>query len=136
MFRRIDPIPHALLDSELASVIPTRELRTLERRGTTVHLAEGREAIRQRQIGRECMIVADGTFAVTRDGATVAELRAGDVMGELALFTGRPRNATVTATTDSVVYAFNRGEFISLLGECPTLAGLLRAAADDRALVG
>jgi CRP/FNR family cyclic AMP-dependent transcriptional regulator len=132
MFRRTNPVPTALKESELASLIPLRELRIIERRGTMVSMSAGRSAIREGEIGRECMIIVEGGFAVTSNGVPLASLGAGDVVGEMALFAKRPRTATVTAEIDSLVYAFNPREFVSLLEECPTLAVIVRADADER----
>jgi CRP-like cAMP-binding protein len=132
MFRRIDPIPQPLLESELAAALPVKELRAIERRGTAVRFGAGRLAMRENEIGRECMMVATGSFAVERAGDGVAVLRPGMVMGEVALLTGKPRNATVTALEDSLVYAYNRREFTSLLHECPELAAIVRADAEAR----
>ena len=53
-------------------------------------------------------------------------------MGEVALLAGGSRNATVTALDESAVYAYNRREFTSLLRECPTFAGLVREAMQER----
>lgn len=133
MFRRINPVPESLLKSRLAPLIPAEELRTLHRRGTAVRMATGREAMVENRVGRECMVVVEGSFKVERDGKWIADLLPGDFMGEIALLKNRTRNATVTATQDSVVYAFNPREFSSLLRECPALDAYVRSAAEDRA---
>ena len=132
MFRRIDPVPAALRESELASQIPRRELQTLERLGTMIMMTAGRVAIREDEIGRECMVIVEGNFQVTKHDERLASLGAGDVVGEMALFTNRPRTATVTAENDGVVYAFSRREFASLLENCPALAVIVRADAAER----
>ncbi len=136
IFRRIDPIPAELLASPLAASIPSAELRSIERRGTTVSLAAGREITREAEIGRECVIVVTGSFAVERDGVEVAVIKPGAVVGEIALLTNQPRNATVTAREDSLVYAFNRAEFFSLLDACPKLATMIYSEAVQRSLAG
>ena len=136
MFRRSDPIPASLRESEMAAALPARELRLLERRGTVVPFGAGRSAMREGEVGRECMLVVSGSFAVERNGEGVAVLRPGMVMGELALMTNEPRNATVTAMEPSAVYAFNRREFISLLSECPTFAEIVTADAQSRSTSG
>ncbi len=127
MFRRPGPIPSSLLESDLATAIRPKELREVERRGTAVRFEAGRDAMREGEVGRECMIVIRGSFAVERGGRGVGVLQPGIVMGEVALLTMQPRNATVTALEDSEVYAFNRREFISLMNECPRLAALVHA---------
>ena len=135
MFRRIAPIATPLRESRLATAVPARELHILQRSGTAVRFAEGRHAMIEDGVGRECMVVLDGSFTVERDGERVAELHAGDFMGEIALLTRRPRNATVTAAQDSTVLAFNRREFTSLLRNCPAIADFVHAGVDERSLV-
>ncbi|GJM36782.1 MAG: hypothetical protein DHS20C19_01490 [Acidimicrobiales bacterium] len=135
MFRRPVTIPTPLAASELGQTIPADELRVLSTLGTEIRFAAGRVAMTEDAVGRECMLVIDGSFAVERLGERVAELRAGDFMGEVALLTGQPRNATVTALEDSTAHAFSRREFSSLLGRCPTIAARVNAAAKQRTLV-
>lgn len=62
-------------------------------------------------------------------------LKAGEHFGEAALFTDRPRSATVQAATDVEVWALDRGMFQQLMGEEPALCahllqGLLREHLD------
>ena len=135
MFRRISQIPSPFIDSDLAHAVPARELHVLQSIGTAVRIAAGRSAMVEDAIGRECMVVVDGSFVVERNGERIAELGVGDFMGEIALLTDQPRNATVTATQDSTVYAFNRREFTSLLSECPAISARVLEAADQRLLV-
>jgi CRP-like cAMP-binding protein len=135
MFRRLSYIPASLAESHLADLVPLHELQMLEQHGTTVRIVTGDQVIRKDAIGRECMVVVDGAFAVQRDGELIAELQAGDFMGEVALLTSRPRNATVTALEDSSVCVFNPREFSSLLDVCPAIAAHVRAIVGERALV-
>ncbi|HUW04472.1 MAG TPA: cyclic nucleotide-binding domain-containing protein [Acidimicrobiales bacterium] len=135
MFRRSDHIPESLASSPLASMVPLRELRALDRRGTSVRVATGHTVMQEAGIGRECMVVIDGSFLVHRGDQVIAELASGDFIGEGSLLTDRPRSATVTASQDSTVHAFNPREFRSLLSECPTIAAHVRAVADERSLV-
>lgn len=136
MFRTKHPLPASILDSDLARIVPENELRLLDQIGTMVEIKPGRTVIRQDSAGREAMVVINGSLTVTRDGETIAELQAGDIAGEVALITGGLRNATVTADDDSVVlYAFNRGEFSTLLDSCPAFAGHAAKTAEQRVLV-
>jgi CRP-like cAMP-binding protein len=132
MFRRTDPIPAPLRTSDLASALPARELRLVERRGTLVPFSAGRTAMREGEVGRECMLVVSGSFTVERDGEGIAVLQPGMIMGEIALLTQAPRNATVTSMEPSTVYAFNRREFISLLDECPVFSRIVQSGAQER----
>jgi CRP/FNR family transcriptional regulator, cyclic AMP receptor protein len=76
----------------------------------------------QGQVGRELFIILDGIASVTRDGQPVAMATSGDVVGELAVITGEPRNATVVAETDLRMLVLTRGGLNKLLDEIPGLA--------------
>lgn len=131
-FQRISRISASLAQSQLAETVPLRELQVLERLGTAIPFAAGREAMAEDGFGRECMVVLDGSFTVERGGEWIADLEPGDFMGEVALLTRQPRNATVTAAEDSMVYAFSRREFSSLLRECPVLSTRVHHTAEER----
>ena len=61
-----------------------------------LQLADGRELMREGARGREFFVVIDGELEVRRKSRKVATLGRGNFVGEIALITGRPRNATVT----------------------------------------
>ena len=91
----------------------------------------GRMLMRQGARGRELIVLVDGEATVERDGATIAVRHGGDFLGELALVTGRPRTATVTATTDLQTLVIDGRSFDRLLRDVPTLAAkVLRAVAE------
>ena len=65
-------------------------------------------------------------------------MRAGDVIGERAVISGRPRAASVSATTDGQVLRINADSFRSLLADCPRFAVAVkeRDAARERRVGG
>ncbi|RME62916.1 MAG: Crp/Fnr family transcriptional regulator, partial [Nitrospirae bacterium] len=65
----------------------------------------------------------------TTDGKEVllATLKEPEMFGEIALFDGQPRTATVVARTDCEILKLTRGEFIELIREKPaTLFNLVK----------
>lgn len=133
MFTRKDPIHPSLLASELALTVPANELEVLDRLATTIQIAAGDEIMQANEFGRECFIVIDGGFDVQLDDASIA-VGPGAVIGEMALLTLKPRNATVTATVDSSVYVLNRSEFSTVLDTCPKLSRYVLDGALRRAV--
>jgi len=115
-------ITEHLLRIPLFAGCSTRDLDRLARATDEVTLSMGTALTRQGDIGREAFVLLSGTAEVQRDGATVAELGPGAVIGELALLDGGPRTATVVATTDVGVIVLNRPAFNAVLDEIPTLA--------------
>jgi CRP/FNR family transcriptional regulator, cyclic AMP receptor protein len=76
----------------------------------------------QGEVGFEMFILVEGAAAVTRDGEHVATVAAGDVVGELAVLSGHPRNATVVAETELRVLVLTQRGLNQLLDDIPGLA--------------
>ena len=71
----------------------------------------------------DCMyVVIDGGVHVTRDGRFVAELGPGEFFGEMALFNGETRMATVSAAGRSRLIRIERHDVLELMAEQPGLA--------------
>ena len=74
------------------------------------------------ETGARYYVVADGELNVSIGGV----LRRGDGFGEIALLRDIPRTATVTASTDSRLYALEKDDFLTAVTGHP----VARAAAD------
>jgi len=80
----------------------------------------GVNAIRQGDMGDNLYVVESGTFTVYVNDKQVATRGKGTCFGELALMYNSPRAATVTATTDCIVWVVDRFTFrrvVTDLGE-------------------
>ena len=108
------------------------ELEAVARVADELRLPAGRVLMRQGAPGRELIVLVDGEATVERDGATIAVRRSGDFLGELALVTGRPRTATVIATTDLHTLVIDRLSFDRILRDVPTLATKVLKAVAER----
>jgi putative ABC transport system ATP-binding protein len=90
----------------------------------------GEKIIRQGEIGDKFYIIEAGEVEVsgTKDGKAFAgaKLKEGDFFGEVALLTGAPRNATVTARTDVQVLTLAKEHFDEALKRSKTLEEQLR----------
>jgi CRP-like cAMP-binding protein len=77
-------------------------------------------------------VVIDGTLEVSRDGeGNLAEVGAGQVVGEIALLSNQPRSATVSAGSPVRVLRIGGGDFVELLERMPLLwLKVTRALAD------
>ena len=130
-FLRKSPVPERLRKSEFAASLPKSELRRLDQIATVIDVAEGHRIITEATPGRECFVVVDGAFTVEGPGIK-ATIGAGEITGELALLTGRQRNASVSATIDSAVYVMHPREFATLLSEAPQFCRQVVTAASER----
>ncbi len=99
---------------------------------TEVKIEAGQVLARQGEIGREFVILLEGSVEVTLDGNVIGVRGAGDYVGEIALLDNRPRTATVTAKTDVVAEVLNRREFTSLLTDAPELSSQIIATIARR----
>src|SRR5688572_20509697 len=82
-------------------------------------LPAGDVLVREGEAGDSLYVVASGRLEVSVDGKTVRTLSRGDVVGELALLTTRPRTATVRAVRDSELAVIGRDAFQELLVRHP-----------------
>ena len=108
------------------------ELEAVSRVADELTFPAGRVLMRQGSPGRELIVLVQGEVTVEQDGATIAVRRDGDYVGELALVTGRPRTATVTAATDLQALVLDRMSFERLLRDVPTIAVKVLQAVAER----
>jgi CRP/FNR family transcriptional regulator, cyclic AMP receptor protein len=112
------------------------ELAMIRRNLTQLHVPAGRVLMEEGGPGDQFMIIAEGAATVTQGGRTIATLGPGDLVGEMALLDDDRvvrRNATVTVSSDAVVYAGSRAEFRLILSTVPTVARKVRQTAEARA---
>ena len=77
-----------------------RELEAIDRLVDDIDVNAGDVLVREGAPGRESFVVVAGEATVTVDGRQVAVLGPGDFFGEMSILDpGRPRSATVTAST-------------------------------------
>ena len=84
-------------------------------------MARGEVLVEEGTVGREFVVIADGTAVVTVGGETIARVGPGDFVGEVAMLDRGYRTASVVAETDMVVEICGTSEFAALLAGAPTL---------------
>lgn len=97
---------------------------------TLVTFPAGHVLVEQGARNAQFVLVEQGTLSVTRDGVTVAQLGAGEFVGELSLLGDGRANATVTTLTDVQAYVSSSVEFDALLRS--TLGETIQAEAARR----
>lgn len=104
-----------------------KELEKLERRAHHRQYDPGQTIVREGEGGIAFFVIVSGKVRVsqrTADGQE-RELRTlgpGDSFGEMALFTDRPRSATITAVEPTECLALSRLEFLDELRKAPEVA--------------
>ncbi len=122
---------------ELIKAVPlfahcsNKELDALTSEFDEVAVGGGKALTTQGEPGREFVVIVDGTAEVTKDGRRVNLLGAGDFLGEIALLSGGPRTATVTATSDVDLLVLTSRSFARVTKEMPSVqANVLKALSE------
>lgn len=135
----------SLLDSvDFFKVLGEEGLSVLRRRARYEIYAAGEKVCVQGQPGDSFYIIRRGRLQVTKvdeDGEVIvsAEMRAGQYFGEMALLTGEPRSATVSAITDAELLRLRKEDLRALLTENTKVEEMLsevlaqRKIKDDQA---
>jgi CRP-like cAMP-binding protein len=100
------------------------------RRVVEVPVTAGEPVVRQGDPADRFYIIESGAFTVTQAGPSgepvvLRQLGPDAVFGELGLLNQTPRTATVTASTDGLLLALDRDDFLALVGAGGPLRGRL-----------
>ncbi|MBV0913940.1 patatin-like phospholipase family protein [Anianabacter salinae] len=112
--------PDALAARELYDVLKTAdgvldalERLTVPRQGVLIEQGSDADAL---------YLVETGRFEVRRNDIVLAEIGPGETAGEIGLFTGGPRTASVIAARDSTVLKLSAQEYRAACAENPDFA--------------
>jgi CRP-like cAMP-binding protein len=120
--RRLDDYEARLANVPLFRACSKQDLRLIARLADSDTCQAGDVLVREGRRGNELFVIVNGEAEVSRDGSTVATLKAGDYFGELAVLSPGPRSATVTATTDMEVLIVTPRELAVLISDVPLFA--------------
>ena len=112
---------HLLAGVPLFVQLGKHELQRVGQLADVLDLPAGRILMRQGERGAEAVVIVEGRASVERDGHLLYEAGPGDVLGEMALLSDRPRIATVTLLTDTRLLVLARREFDALMTEMPSV---------------
>ncbi|MGZ5063427.1 MAG: Crp/Fnr family transcriptional regulator [Usitatibacter sp.] len=76
--------------------------------------------------------IAQGEVALTVAGKPFDAVKAGEIVGEMAVISERPRSATATAKTACLAYSLNGAELQGALAKNPEFALMLMSVMFDR----
>lgn len=103
------------------------EVREVAAIADEISLPAGRQLIAEGAEGEEFILIVSGRAAVYKHGDLVAHVGPSDFVGEIALVTGRPRSATVIATSPVTLLVIARPRFLGLLDRLPGMRARLDA---------
>lgn len=131
MFRKdvkIERLSRVPLFSECSK----RELADIASIADEVSFPAGTTLIEQGATGREFLVVLDGTVELTRDGRRIELKGDENAFGEAALLSGKPRNATLVATSAVDALVITDRAFHRLMKDAPTIQWKLLASLGAR----
>lgn len=97
-----------------------------------VSVPAGKELVREGDYSYDLLAIEEGTAKVERGGEHIADLGAGDVIGEMGVLERDQRNATVTATSPMLLATLTSWDIRKLRRSAPDAVEHLRALVERR----
>ncbi len=117
------PLFSSLSESDLRELVTWFDVRTV---------SEGVRLTGEGAAGYSFFVLAQGSAAVTSEGATLATLGPGDFFGEVAILGDGRRSATVTTTSSAKLFVMFGTEFRQLQQAQPDIAARIEEAMRER----
>ena len=122
----------------------TRFLKSIDRIGlcpllntlSFQRVSAGEIIMKQGDKGNDCFILHRGTCSVYIEQDSkkyqIDRIKAGDVVGEMAILTGEVRSATVEAETDTELWRIGRDQFDDISAKYPAVRNFLTELVTER----
>lgn len=120
----MSPEVQSLSSVPLFANLPAETLKRLENAAVSREFPAGAEILKEGEPGIGFYLITEGAAEVTRTGAegVLRTLKAGDFFGEMALFEGHRRSATVRASEPTRCRVLSRWDFVAEVRGNPDLA--------------
>ncbi|WP_148616104.1 Crp/Fnr family transcriptional regulator [Nocardioides rubriscoriae] len=110
----------------------SKEIAQISAHGRRVKLPQGWSPIWEDTPADKAYILLEGTVSVRRDGQEIAQLGAGDIVGEAAIVGHTLRTASIVSLTPLVAIHFTDDDINELLSEMPSFRDKLTAVVEAR----
>ena len=97
-----------------------------------VSVPAGKELVREGDYSYDVLAIEEGTATVERGGQRIADLGAGDVIGEMGVLERHQRNATVVATSPMLLMTLTSWDIRKLRKSAPEVVEHLRQLVEQR----
>ncbi len=125
-----------LMRTRLLDATPDKFKRRVISVMTPMRLGAGKRFISQGTMGDQFYVIQEGSCVISleKDGQShpLARLKAGDIVGEVAILTGENRSANVDAETNMVLWSMRLEVFDEIRAVCPELEEFLCEMATER----
>jgi len=118
----VSGVAAALAQTRLFALCSKKDLRTVASAAKVHRYPQGTRLMEEGAPGESMYVILSGHVRVSRGGRKVATLGAGDAVGELAVISRCPRNATVDADESVEVAEINRRSLAKLINDVPSFA--------------
>lgn len=112
--------------------LSTEELRTIAAYAIEVSAAEGDVLISEGDFSSQFMAIEEGTAKVMRGDEHIADLEAGDLIGEAGVLDRQRRNATVVATSPVVLVTFTHWDLKRIQKNLPDAFAKIQSVQQQR----
>lgn len=120
------------MTSSIFDALSPAEADRVRAAGTALTLPAGWSPIGERTPADKAYILTAGEVSVRRNGTEIAQLGAGQIIGEAAIVNRTLRSATIVALTPLEVIHLTSERLEQLVAEIPAFAGALQRAAAER----
>ncbi len=127
-------VSQMLVRCDVFKHLTPRSLAEMSDHLLTETVLAGKNIIREGDPGDKFYLIRQGEVRVRRGAQQqeVAILREGDFFGEMALLTGHPRNASVEAVTDTLLYVLSQDQFRQAIAQQASFDAEIRTSLFDR----
>ncbi len=130
--QRADDILRRLSEVQIIRSLPPQEVQAIIAFVEERSFMDGEVVFRKGDEGDALYLVLDGGARVVDGERLLATLGKGAAFGEMALLTGEPRNATVSALGALRAYRIARDDFNHLMGRSRALADAVHRLLEER----
>jgi CRP-like cAMP-binding protein len=124
--------PARLKSIPVFAALSKAELRRVAECAEEMDVATGEQLLHEGRFAFEFFAIENGAAEVSRDGAHVADLGAGDVFGEIGALSHGQRSGSVIATVPTTVIFIRAQDFRHFAEELPALGAEIRRVVDER----
>ena len=134
--KKIQQMIQSLSKIRFLQLLPAEEIAQLIPYVKTRHYNKSEIIFSQGEEGHELFFIVRGSVNITRDtkndSKEIAELTAGDIFGEIALISDKPRTATVHAESKVELLVIQKSDFKFLLQHSPALQEASKILVEER----
>jgi CRP-like cAMP-binding protein len=116
----------------LFSELSRKDRKAVARHADEVDLPSGATIVEQGRLAYELFVIQSGTADVQIDGKVIAQIEAGDVVGEIGVMQTHMRTATVVATSPVKAIVIYGPELTALTESLPGVRAELERLITER----